>query len=365
MPFLRAEMARRGESLHLFPASFGPPPSRKRLLGVGDALDDADDELLGGESPVAAVLRVGDVVAAEEVVVLAENVVGERFPVEPRRAAVEGEAAAGFVLHERLVEPEVAQVERDLRSGPGNVERSEIPDRPAEKRVVERHGAQYGRRDRRVGRFGELPLPLPVADGAFVAVVPKVSVADRNAVARRADAAFGIDVVDAELDPVPVVTVRDVEDHHVVHPYLPQPRQPERMQRSPLGEIETPVDPRSGDQFVYQDAVAGNERGQHRLGRYDELVADERPHEVGHPQRERSDDQRRAGGVPHDTLPGPFSFGRVHGSCVSERGPERAAASSPRISSCIFRVCADSIFGVWSATLRAVARASASCPEAR
>ena len=78
-----------GESLHLFPASFGPPPSRNRLLGVGDALDDADDELLGGESPVAAVLRVGDVVAAEEVVVLAENVVGERFPVEPRRAAIE------------------------------------------------------------------------------------------------------------------------------------------------------------------------------------------------------------------------------------------------------------------------------------
>lgn len=153
----------------------------------------------------------------------------------------------------------------------------EIPDRPSEQPVVERHRAEHLARNQRIGGFVQAALLSGVADGPRMTVVPEIAVPDRNAVTGSSDAPLGIDVVDPEFDAVPVVAARGVENDHVVYADLPDAGRPEGAQRNVLPEFELFVDARSGNQLVDQNAVSGDQRRVHRIGGYDELVAEENP----------------------------------------------------------------------------------------
>lgn len=68
------------------------------VFGKADAPDHPDDELLGDEAQVTAVFRIGDVVAAEKVIVAAERIFREGLFVEQRLSAAVSQLSARFVF---------------------------------------------------------------------------------------------------------------------------------------------------------------------------------------------------------------------------------------------------------------------------
>ena len=131
--------------------------------------------------------------------------------------------------------------------------------------------------DQRIGRFGKAALLLKVADRMGITAVAEITAPNGYGVARGPDAPFGVDVIDPELDPATVIPARGVEHNHVVYPDLADTGHPERPERNILPEFEFLVDTCPGNKLVDQDAVADDQRRGHRIGRDDELVANENP----------------------------------------------------------------------------------------
>ena len=114
------------------------------------------------------------------------------------------------------VEFPIERVEPDSNAGLRDIERPHVADRPTEIAVVEGYGAEYLAWNQRVGGTVEASLLIEVSDRCCVAIVMKIALSDRDAVAGSADTAFGIYVIDSEFDATAVVTARGVEDYDIV-----------------------------------------------------------------------------------------------------------------------------------------------------
>lgn len=106
-----------------------------------------DNEVVGHEAPVAAVVRVGNVVADEIIIVMLKDIMCAGIAANEYRVALQAAEMSRFVFHQITVCPPVAGRQINCIATAGHIERSEIVHRPCSINVSEPAGMQHALSD--------------------------------------------------------------------------------------------------------------------------------------------------------------------------------------------------------------------------